>query len=99
MSVNKDDVRKIAHLARMELQEGELEKYTAELNQILGHVDQLNRLDTTSVPPMFGVTPEVTMRVDAVVEPAPEFLAAVFTQAPQSDHAEGDFFVVPPIIE
>lgn len=100
MTVTKNDVQKIAHLARMDIPEGQLDKYTSELNQILGHVDDLNRLDTRDVPPMAGVVSKTTtLREDATVDPAPAFLEEVLAKAPQTDRVEGDFFTVPQVIE
>jgi len=49
MSVSKDDVKKIAELARLEFNEKEIENYTSEMNQILEYVDKLNELDTENV--------------------------------------------------
>ena len=52
MSINRDDVLKIAHLARLELSEEEVEKYTGQLNSILNYMEKLNELDTEEVEPM-----------------------------------------------
>lgn len=52
MSVSKDDVKKIAELARLEFSENEVENYTSEMNKILAYVEKLNELDTTNVEPL-----------------------------------------------
>jgi aspartyl-tRNA(Asn)/glutamyl-tRNA(Gln) amidotransferase subunit C len=52
MSVNREDVLKIAHLARLELSEDEVTKYTEQLNSILNYMEKLNELDTDKVEPM-----------------------------------------------
>jgi len=52
MSVSKEDVKKIAELARLEFNEKEIENYTSEMNQILEYVDKLNELDTENVKPL-----------------------------------------------
>ncbi len=52
MSVTKNDVKKIAELARLEFDENELENYTHEMNKILGYVEKLNELDTTNIKPL-----------------------------------------------
>ena len=52
MSVTKNDIKKIAELARLEFKEEDLESYTLEMNKILGYVDKLNELDTTNVEPL-----------------------------------------------
>lgn len=52
MSVTKNDVKKIAELARLEFSEVELENYTSEMNKMLDYVDKLNELDTENVQPL-----------------------------------------------
>ena len=50
MSVGNEEVKKIAKLARLELTGDEVTALGADLNAILGYVDQLSALDTTGVP-------------------------------------------------
>lgn len=52
MTLGRDDIQKIAILARLEVKEQELEHYTQTLSQILGLIDQMNAVDTSSVSPM-----------------------------------------------
>ncbi|MFA4924194.1 MAG: Asp-tRNA(Asn)/Glu-tRNA(Gln) amidotransferase subunit GatC [Ignavibacteriaceae bacterium] len=52
MAVTKQEVEKIAELARLEFNEKEIEHLTKELNQILHHMDKLNELDTSNVEPL-----------------------------------------------
>ncbi len=52
MSVTKDDVKKIAELARLEFTDSEIENYTTEMNKILGYVEKLNELDTREFEPL-----------------------------------------------
>lgn len=52
MTLERDDIQKIAHLARLEVGEQELEHYRETLSQILGLIDQMNAVDTASVEPM-----------------------------------------------
>lgn len=54
MSLTQDQVKHIANLARLALNDNELEKYTSELSQILDYVEQLQELDTKDVEPMIG---------------------------------------------
>jgi len=49
--IDLEQVRKVAHLARLELEAGEEEPFTTQLNSILEYVEQLNELDTADVPP------------------------------------------------
>ena len=52
MSVTKDDVKKIAELARLEFSDSEIVNYTSEMNKILGYIEKLNELDTKDVEPL-----------------------------------------------
>ncbi|MGF1460851.1 MAG: Asp-tRNA(Asn)/Glu-tRNA(Gln) amidotransferase subunit GatC [Leptolyngbyaceae cyanobacterium] len=49
--IDAEQVRKVAHLARLELEESEEQALTTQLNSILDYVEQLNELDTTDIPP------------------------------------------------
>jgi len=50
MALERCDVEKIAHLARLGLNDGELPRITDALNSILGLVDQMQAVDTTGLP-------------------------------------------------
>jgi len=52
MSLDRSDVEKIAHLARLSLEEAQIDAYAQELSNILGLVEQLEVADTESVEPM-----------------------------------------------
>jgi len=101
--VTLDDVRHVADLANLELTAEELPRMARDLNAVLGHIAQLNELDTSAVPPMaqvaeaLGLAPALageTLRTDAV-KPSVD-RSAVMTEAPESD---GRFFKVPKVIE
>lgn len=49
--INLEQVRKVAHLARLELEAEEEERFTTQLNSILEYFELLNELDTKDVPP------------------------------------------------
>lgn len=69
MSLDHDQVKKIAHLARLELNEQELEAYTQSLSQILGLIEQMNAVDTTGVTPMaHPQDSHLRLREDKVLE-------------------------------
>ncbi len=51
MKISKEDVIHVAHLARLELDEAAVDKFSNQLGTILDYVDTLNRLDTTGVQP------------------------------------------------
>ncbi|MDR2307157.1 MAG: Asp-tRNA(Asn)/Glu-tRNA(Gln) amidotransferase subunit GatC [Paucimonas sp.] len=52
MALQRSDVEKIAHLARLGLNEGELPRITDALNSILGLVDQMQAVDTQGIEPL-----------------------------------------------
>ena len=95
MSVDKATVRRIAKLARIALPEERVEPMMAELNGILGWVEQLQELDVEGVEPMTSVVAqELKMREDVVT--AGGDAEAILANAPLSE--EG-FFVVPKVVE
>ncbi|MDZ7766588.1 MAG: Asp-tRNA(Asn)/Glu-tRNA(Gln) amidotransferase subunit GatC [Melioribacteraceae bacterium] len=53
MSVNKDEVKNIAKLAKLKLSESEVEEFTGDMNKILDYMDKLNELDTGNVKPLY----------------------------------------------
>ena len=61
------DVEQVAKLARLELTEGETEKYSKQLGDILKYVEQMNEVDTTGIEPMPHAIPVTNvMREDVV---------------------------------
>lgn len=52
MTITKEDIERVAHLARLNLTAKELETMTSQLDTILSYVAKLDELDTTEVPPM-----------------------------------------------
>lgn len=95
MSVDLATVKRVAHLARIALNEEEAERMMGELNGILGFVEQLSEVDVTGVEPMTSVTP-MTMkkRKDEVTDggKADDIVA----NAPETDR---NFFLVPKVVE
>tara|TARA_B100000214_G_scaffold182784_1_gene131848 strand:- start:55 stop:342 length:288 start_codon:yes stop_codon:yes gene_type:complete len=92
--ISSSDVRKVAHLARLELSEDQIEIYTEQIEKILSYVDQLQEINTENIPPTTRAVEVVNaMREDLVeVNCSREEL---LNQAPQR---EGDFFRVPKIL-
>ncbi len=95
MKISKDDVIKVSELARLEVKEEELDKFTEQLGNILEYIEQLNELDTNNVEPTSHVLNIATpLRKDKVVEWLN--IEEVLQNAPET---EDDFFVVPQVIE
>lgn len=70
MTLEKDEVEAIAHLARLALTDGEVEALRGELAAILGHVAALAEVDTDGVEPMTHAMPMTLRLRDDVVEPS-----------------------------
>ncbi len=82
MSISLKDVEHIASLSRIELSEGEKEKFGRELSAILGFIETLNAVDTEGVELMTGGTAlENRMREDGIVDDALEGGAAALLDA------------------
>ena len=95
MKITRDDVIKVAELARLEFREEELEKFTEQLGNILTYIGKLNDLDTRDVEPTSHVLDLATpLREDKVVEWLTREEA--LENAPRE---EDGFFVVPQVIE
>jgi len=70
MALDKTDVAKIAHLARLDVDDEALDHYAAELSSILDLVAQMNAVDTTGVEPMaHPLHMAQRLRPDQVSEP------------------------------
>ena len=48
--INKEEVKKVAHLARLELEEHEINNHAEQLEKILEYIKQLEKIDTDGVP-------------------------------------------------
>ena len=65
--ISTDDVKHVAKLARLELTEEEIDKYSKQLGSILQYVEQMNEVDTTEIEPMPHAIPVYNvMREDVV---------------------------------
>ncbi|WP_415411297.1 Asp-tRNA(Asn)/Glu-tRNA(Gln) amidotransferase subunit GatC [Synechococcus sp. A10-1-5-9] len=93
-NITADDVRKVAHLARLDLPEETIATYTGQLERILDYVDQLQAVDTEGVPATTRAVEVVNVTREDTVE-ATEVREALLDQAPLR---EGDFFRVPKIL-
>jgi aspartyl-tRNA(Asn)/glutamyl-tRNA(Gln) amidotransferase subunit C len=51
MKITKQEILHVAQLARLEIDEGAIEKFAAQIGDILSYVDQLKQLDTEGVRP------------------------------------------------
>ncbi len=95
MSIDLETARKVAHLARIRVEEDRLEALAADFNTILGFIEELNEVDVEGVEPMVSVTPmRLKRRADVVTEGNQQ--DKILMNAP--DAREG-FFAVPKVVE
>ena len=95
MSLSKEDVEKIAQLARISLDEQDITNYARDLSNILDLVEQMNSVDTSNILPMaHPLDATARLRPDVVRETDQrEHFQSI---APQT---EGGLYLVPKVIE
>ena len=95
MKISKDEVEKMAHLARLEIDDSQKEKMALQLSHILGYIDKLKDVDVSDVKLSSGVTVmNNVLREDVLTQsPGPDVTLA---NAPQRDE---DFYMVPRIVK
>ena len=95
MPLNREDVRRISFLARIRIDDTELDSLSVELNNIIGWIEQLSEVDTDGVAPMTSVADmKMAERTDNVTDG--DVLEKVLTNAPDR---VGDFYAVPKVVE
>lgn len=95
MALTLDDVRRIAHLARIDINDAEAAATLAQLNDIFAMIEQMQAVDTTGVAPMaHPLGGAQRLRADRADESIDR--AANLRNAPQQ---EGGLFLVPRVIE
>lgn len=95
MSLDPATIRRIARLARLHIEEDDVPRLQAELNGILGWIEQLNAVDVDGVAPLTGAAAmALRMRDDAVTDGG--MADAVLSNAPDR---VGEFYAVPKVVE
>ena len=95
MPIDKNQVKKVAKLSRISLEESKLESLSKDLASILNFVEQLNKLDTKNIEPLSSV-------VDKTLEPRNDKVNdgkiknEILKNSPDKNE---DFFIVPKVIE
>ncbi|MDD5115728.1 MAG: Asp-tRNA(Asn)/Glu-tRNA(Gln) amidotransferase subunit GatC [Candidatus Omnitrophica bacterium] len=95
MAIDKETVKYVAHLARIELRPEELDKLCRQLHDILGFIDQLSSLDVKEVKPASHILPICNV----LREDEPRKSLSPDKALKNAPSREGDFFSVPKIIE
>jgi aspartyl-tRNA(Asn)/glutamyl-tRNA(Gln) amidotransferase subunit C len=95
MALTADDVRWVAHLARLELGETDLQTMTRQLSAILDYVNQLQQVDTAGVEPLAHPLPiQNVFRQDECQPSLP--VNAALANAPRR---RDNFYSVPAVLE
>jgi aspartyl-tRNA(Asn)/glutamyl-tRNA(Gln) amidotransferase subunit C len=95
LKISSQEVEYVAHLARLEITPKEKEKFTVQLNDILGYIDKLNELNTKGVEPMsHAIAVTNAFREDKILD-------SIGTEKSLANAPDvrGEFFRVPKVIE
>ena len=95
MTIDKETVEKVAHLARLELNETEKQEMIKDMSKILDFMAKLNELDTTGVEPLVYMSNDVNVLRDDVVKQQITHQEAL-ENAPKHDE---NYFLVAKVIE
>ena len=95
VTFTRADVEKVALLARLRLEEDEIEPLTAQLGAILGYVERLSEVDTEGIEPMAHAVERTNVFREDVETPMLPREAAL-ANAPKTD---GQYFLVPRILD
>lgn len=91
MKIDKDTIRKIAHLSRLELDAKDEENLEKDLTKILDWMDKLNEIDTENVQPLIHMSEELNVLREDVVNNGIKHEDAL-ANAPKKD---SNYFRVP----
>ncbi|SOH92560.1 aspartyl/glutamyl-tRNA(Asn/Gln) amidotransferase subunit C [Monaibacterium marinum] len=95
MAIDTDTARRVAHLARIRVEQERLPALAQELSAVLAFMEQLSEVDTDGVEPMTSVTPmQLKRREDVITDGNRQ--DDILANAP--DAREG-FFAVPKVVE
>jgi aspartyl-tRNA(Asn)/glutamyl-tRNA(Gln) amidotransferase subunit C len=93
MKISRQEVARIADLARLKLSEDKLDLFAGQLNDILEYMEMLGQVDTSRVEPLYSpVEHEASYRDDEVEQDYTR--EEVLRNAPEDD---GSFFIVPKV--
>jgi aspartyl-tRNA(Asn)/glutamyl-tRNA(Gln) amidotransferase subunit C len=95
MSIDSDDVQKIAHLARLQVDDNKIDEYANQINNVLSLVEEMQAVDTTGIVPMsHPMHLTQRLREDIVTETNQRDLMQQGAPA-----VENGLFTVPKVIE
>ena len=92
--IDREQIRKVAHLARLELTEAEEEQFTTQVGSILEYFEQLSELDTENIKPTTRAIDVSNVTRPDELQPFKD-LQSIMDAAPD---VEGEYFKVPKIL-
>lgn len=95
MSLTRDDVIQIGHLARLLLTEEEIQSFQVQLSAILDHADRLKAVETSGVSPTASVNQFASSLREDEAKPGLELKAVL----QNTSRSEADQFRVPPVLD
>ena len=95
MTISAEDVKKVAFLSRLKIEEDKVAATEEEFNKILNWIDELNEVDTDGVEPLASVNEHfITMRKDEVTDG--NIQEKILQNAPLKEYG---YFAVPKVVE
>lgn len=97
MSLTKEEILRIAELAHLRLEEGEIDKFGEQISSVLEYVGQLSKVDVAGFEPAAHITGvSNVLRRDEVLPAEPPVLKALLEAAPER---EGDLIKVKAVFQ
>ena len=95
MSINKNQVKKVAKLSSISLDDSKLDSLSKDLDSILNFVEELNKVDTKGVEPLSStVDKKLEARSDKINDG--KIKKEILKNSPNKNE---DFFIVPKVVE
>ena len=95
MSIDKNQVKKVAKLSRISLDDRKLESLSKDLDSILKFVEQLNELDTKKIEPLNSIVDKtLELRSDKINDG--KIKDEILKNSPDKNE---EFFIVPKVVE
>ena len=95
MPIDKNQVKKVAKLSRISLDNSKLENLSKDLIAILNFVEQLNKLDTNKIKPLTSIIDKsLDTRDDSVSDG--QIKDQILKNSPEKNE---DFFIVPKVVD
>lgn len=95
MKISKSEVEKIAHLARLEIEDSQKEKMVEQLGNILQYIDKLKDADVDGV----GISSKAAVTDNVLREDTPETSPGPIVTLANAPDRDDDFYVVPRVVK